>query len=344
MDYQSNPKNAISQMKILYIISTATVNKNNGIKKQAEIWADGLSELGHSVVLFNPWQQPSWKDFDLIHIFGNGLWLLETIRSVSVYNIPIFVSPIIDSFKSIWMYRFASYVGIPFLRLYSTNFVLRFLKNRISCILVRSNHEYGYIKNAYRYSEDKIALLRLPCRISPASYQSVVPKEDFCFHLSAFTQKRKNVMRLMEAAAKYGFRLVIAGAKGTDEESAPFFEFAKQHPNIEIIGEVSEAELVSLYSRAKVFALPSIDEGVGFVALEAATFGCNIVITDIGGPKEYYNDMATTVNPFDIDDIGISIVKALASAPNENLRSWMISNYEIQQNCRILTEIYKTHK
>lgn len=331
-------------MKILYIISTATVNKNNGIKKQAEIWADGLSELGHDVVLFSPWQQPSWKDFDLIHLFGNGLWLLETINSVSVYGIPIFVSPIIDSSKPNWAYRLATYVGFPFLRLYSTNFVLRSLKNKISCILVRSNHEYGYIKNAYHYSEDKIALLRLPCRIPPESYQSAVQKDDFCFHLSAFTQKRKNVMRLMEAAAKYGFRLVIAGAKGTDEESAPFFEFAKQHPNIEIIGEVSETELVSIYSRAKVFALPSIDEGVGFVALEAATFGCNIVITNIGGPKEYYNDMATAVNPFDIDDIGNAIVKSMASASNENLRSWIISNYGIQQNCRMLAEIYKDHK
>ena len=43
--------------------------------------------------------------------------------------------------------------------------------------------------------------------------------------------------------------------------------------NIEILGFVSDDELISLYNRAKVFALPSINEGVGLVALEAAVHG-----------------------------------------------------------------------
>lgn len=45
-------------------------------------------------------------------------------------------------------------------------------------------------------------------------------------------------------------------------------------------------------------------EGVGIVAVDAAIYGCEIVITNIGGPKEYYDNMAYTVNPYNIDDIG----------------------------------------
>ena len=53
-----------------------------------------------------------------------------------------------------------------------------------------------------------------------------------------------------------------------------------------------------------MFALPSIVEGVGLSALEAATWGCDIVITNIGGPKEYYNNLALIVDPYSIDELG----------------------------------------
>ena len=58
------------------------------------------------------------------------------------------------------------------------------------------------------------------------------------------------------------------------------------------------------YRAAKVFALPSTNEGVGLVALEAAVNGADIVITNFGGPQEYYSNLAKKVNPYSIDEIG----------------------------------------
>ena len=74
---------------------------------------------------------------------------------------------------------------------------------------------------------------------------------------------------------------------------------------------MSDDQLEDLYRRAKVFCLPSIGEGVGLVALEAASFGCDIVVTRIGGPKEYYDDMAYVVNPYKVDEIGLAVLNAL---------------------------------
>ena len=81
--------------------------------------------------------------------------------------------------------------------------------------------------------------------------------------------------------------------------------------NIEYLGEVNEEELVSLYKRAKVFALPSLREGVGMAALEAAAYGCEIVLTCVGAPKEYYEGRALLVNPQSINEIGAAIIKAI---------------------------------
>lgn len=328
---------------IAYIINVGSPNANNGIKKQAEIWADALVKKGYDVVKYSPWNIPNWENIRLIHIFGNGLWLIETIKAFSRLRIPIVVSPIIDSYKPVYVYKLASIVGLPKLRLFSSNFALRYLKDDISKVLVRSNHEYELVKNSYGLKDSQISLLRLPSRMTSYDNKAIaIAKDDFCLHVSAFTQYRKNVFRLMQAAAKYNFRLKIAGMQGSAEETEPFLNFASQHPNIEIIGKVSDQELIKLYQSAKVFALPSIEEGVGFVALEAAAFGCNIVITNIGGPKEYYAGKAITVNPFSVDDIGLAVTKALAQASNEALAQYVKSNYSIDKNISDLCEIYDT--
>ena len=47
-------------------------------------------------------------------------------------------------------------------------------------------------------------------------------------------------------------------------------------------GKISE-DLIKLYARSKVLCLPSLFEGVGLVALEAACYGAKIAITQIGG-------------------------------------------------------------
>ena len=89
--------------------------------------------------------------------------------------------------------------------------------------------------------------------------------------------------------------------------------------------------MVLLYNQAKVFALPSINEGVGLVALEAAIHGCNIVITNLGGPKEYYElGSVKLVNPYDIDDIGKGILQALNDNNSQpNLRKDLLCKYNV---------------
>ncbi len=188
---------------------------------------------------------------------------------------------------------------------------------------------------------DKIYLLRLPCRI--VEYEDPkksVDKVDYCLHVSPFTQRRKNVMKLMQAAVKYNFPLKIVGSPGSIEESQPFYDYVSNHDNIELLGTVSDEKLISLYDEAKVFALPSYDEGVGFVALEAAARKCNIVLTNVGGPKEYYDGMAELVNPHSIDDIGMGVLKALKKPTDNQLASFIKKEYNIQTNCKKLLEIY----
>jgi glycosyltransferase involved in cell wall biosynthesis len=102
---------------------------------------------------------------------------------------------------------------------------------------------------------------------------------------------RKNVGLLLEAYSLLPadvmptVRLVLAGAAG------PLDEFWRRVDTLGLSGRVSfvrapDAEaLVRLYQNAAVFALPSDEEGLGVVVLEAMACAIPVVATRCGGPE-----------------------------------------------------------
>lgn len=230
-------------------------------------------------------------------------------------------------------------MGSKRLRLSSPGYNLRNHAKNIDMFLARSEYERGYIEYCFDVPSDKTSIVPLSYRIMDTE-QTIIEKEPFCLHVSSYTQGRKNVKRLIQAAIKYGFKLVIAGNHGTDSSYNEFQQIIKGHDNISILGFVSDEELNYLYSRAKVFALPSTYEGVGLVALEAAVRGCDIVITNVGGPKEYYANFAYTVNPYSVENIGESIVKALNGTNQPMLKNHIVNNYNIAHCVDKLEKVY----
>lgn len=301
----------------------------DGSKMQAEIWAKELKHKGHTVDCINPWEHYDWKNYDVIHVFGFGLWNYDIIHWGSGINQNFVFSPIIDTNTPMWKYKLATHFGCKKLRLFSQNYALRQLKQDIKLFFARTEYEADYLRQGYGISEDKIAIVPLSYR--EINYNPSIEKEPFCLFTGTMTQPRKNVPRLIEAAKKYGFNLKLVGNKGNAESEAKLRVQIGDANNIEILGFVSDEELNLLYNRAKVFALPSTNEGVGLAALEAAICGCNIVITNLGGPKEYYEkESAELVNPYDVDDIGKAILRALENHHAQpQLRNTLINKYNV---------------
>lgn len=328
-------------MNIAYIAPpTACFNGDgDGIKMQAKQWAYALIEKGHNVDFINPWNHYDWKKYDIIHVFGFGLWNYDIIHWGSRLNPNFVFSPIIDSITPMWKYKLATRFGCERLRLYSQNYMLRAIKNDIKTFYVRSEYEKGYLTQGYGISDDKIAKIPLSYRFDKSQE---CEKEPFCLFTGTMTQPRKNVNRLIESAKKYGFNLKLAGSTGSAESKEELMKRIGNAKNIEVLGFVSDEELINLYNKAKVFALPSINEGVGLVALEASVHNCNIVITNMGGPKEYYNGLAYLVDPYNIDNIGESIVKALQdNTMQPKLRDHIIQNYSMETCINKLISSYE---
>lgn len=297
-------------MKIAFILSGGSIAPSNGVVSQAKTWKKGLEELGHSVVLIDWWQSNDWINFDIITYFGFNSFMKEHITVLSKINHNIVVAPILDPTYSLFRLKLYKHLGIRKLNMFNQYSSLNYVKNKIKLFLVRSEFEKQYIVNGFGVKESKCKIIPLSFNIQQSS-DNLMEKESFCFHVSLLMDDRKNVRRLIEAAKKYQFKLVLGGKLRNKREYEILDDWIEQSPWIEYKGYLSQKELENLYSRARVFALPSINEGVGIVALEAASLGCDIVITSLGGPKEYYNGLAKIVNPFSVDEIGKAIVEFL---------------------------------
>ena len=330
-------------MRIAYIMypGACYMGAGDGSKMQAEIWLKELERKGHQVDRINPWGHYDWKQYDIIHVFGFGLWNYDMIHWGSGINPNYVFSPIIDTNTPMWKYRLATHFGCSRLRLFSQNYALRLLKPDIKLFMARTEYEANYLRHGYGIEDNKIAIVPLSYRED--KYDASIQKEPFCLFAGTMTQPRKNVPNLIKAAKKYGFPLKLVGNKGNASSESRLRELIGDATNIEILGFVSDEELTLLYNRAKVFALPSLNEGVGLVALEAAIHGCNIVITNLGGPKEYYEKgTVQLVNPYDIDDIGKAILKSMEDNSSQPLlRETLIQHYNVSICVDRLIDLYQ---
>lgn len=298
-------------MKIAIYKPTVSVSSVCGVKVQGKMWRDGLVALGHQVDLVNIWDDYDWDSYDWLIMMGFGGNFRDSSKAFSQLVKRIAVAPIIDPHWGHAKYKFyAKYWGNQkHLGLSSRFHDLYLNKDLYDLWLVRSDYEASYVTKCLDIEDSKIELVPLQYRVP--SCNKIPNKEEFCFHASRLGAPNKNVPRLIEAAKKYQFKLVLAGLLTSADEKQWLHNMIDGYENISYVGELTDEQLLNYYRRCKVFALPSLTEGVGMVALEAAANGAEIVITNDGGPKYYLKDYAEIINPYSIDEIGNAIVKLL---------------------------------
>jgi glycosyltransferase involved in cell wall biosynthesis len=119
-------------------------------------------------------------------------------------------------------------------------------------------------------------------------------------------QRRKNIARLVKAfeTLPKSWRLALAGAPdgfGAAEELRAVEESPARH-RIDVLGYVTSIELDRLYSRASIFAFPSLDEGFGMPILEAMSHGVPVLTSNCSAMPEVAGDAALLVDPLNIGD------------------------------------------
>ncbi len=328
-------------MKIAFLFNRLRVSKGDGIVSQALTWKRILEERGNRVDLASSWNYIDYSEYDVVQIFGKPINLLNDVIGLEMKTKNIVIAPIFDKDPNYTFstYKFLSYLGSERLRTYNNFYALRRIRHSVKGCLVRSRYEQQVMMNVFGYSakQCKIVMLSNGTECEPFSLE----RENFCLHISRLGVPGKNVKRLIEASEKYQFKLILGGML-KESEKEKFDSWIKGKHYVEYFGYLSDEKKHDLCMKAKVFALPSFIEGVGLAALEAATLGCDIVITDIGGPKEYYDGLAKTVNPKSVDEIGQAVRFFLDGNTFQPILSeHVITNYSDKKVAENLESVYK---
>lgn len=326
-------------MNIAILMCGPAVEAGGGVRIQGLMWRDGLTALGHKVDLVSFWDVYKWEIYDAIIILQFNGYFWGAIQQLSQHNPNIVLAPILD--PKPWNSKLKIKVMAKYFKIMErfnlTSDYIRLYKGKKYCkqFLTRSQFETEYLSDCFDIPKGKIRIVPLSLRFN--SLTEMPAKENFCFHVSRLASENKNVQRLIEAAIKYKFNLKLAGALHGEKEYSWLKGLICDSPNIEYLGEISDMQLIDYYKRAKVFALPSTVEGVGMVALEAAGHGCEIVLTNLGAPKDYFQGRAELVNPFSVTEIGEAIVRCLKYGKSQPaLLNYINDNFSLLSCSRLL--------
>ncbi len=139
-------------------------------------------------------------------------------------------------------------------------------------------------------------------------------------------QPRKNLVRLIEAfrnivAAGPDVDLVVVGPQHFKAEDV-LTAGRDRGSRVRFTGYVTDLQLAACYSRAAVFAFPSLFEGFGIPALEAMSHGTPVVCSRAGALPEVCGDAALYFDPLDVDSISDALQRALT---DDSLRATLIA-------------------
>lgn len=132
---------------------------------------------------------------------------------------------------------------------------------------------------------------------------------------------RKNVRGLLDAYGRLLSRstrvprLVLAGGAG-QEASTWLTEIARPplSGHVEYVGYVSADRRASLFQGARVFVLPSFEEGFGLPALEAMAAGVPVVASRRGSLPEVVGEAGLLVDPNSSEALASAIERLLADS------------------------------
>jgi len=338
---------------------------------QMEQTAKFLSELGVSVDIIPSSEHINYENYDLLHLF-NIIRPNDFISIVSKTNLPVAISTIYVDYtehqkeaqKGLlgFLSKFIDGDKIEYIKVIARHFInnekisspkyiwlghrksIRYLLNRSSILLPNSNSEnnrllakFGVLKQS-KIIPNGIDLekfdIKLKCNAKYANSIICVGR----------IESRKNQLNLIRAVNRTNYKLIIIGKKSPNQKK--YYEKCRKeaHLNNNIVFEdhMAQEHIIEIMKSARVHALASWFETTGLVSLEAAYMGCNIVITNKGDQKEYFEDLAFYCDPSDVSSIKTAIDEAYSKPFREKLREKIKKNYNWNVAAEKTLDAYKT--
>jgi glycosyltransferase involved in cell wall biosynthesis len=341
-------------MKVAIISRSSLYNDKGGDTIQVLHTAAELRKLGVQVDIFLAREKPDYTHYDLLHFF-NIIRPDDILPHIIRTEKPFVVSTIFVDYSeyekkarqgpSAFLFKFLSPDFIEYSKVLarsltngekikSTYYFFHGQKRSIQKIVKKAgmllpNSQSEYDRFSFSYN------IRKKYRIIPNGIDTTlfvkgkteVLRDERLILCVARIEGRKNQLNLIRAIAHTPYRLILIGARATNQNA--YYEQCKlaAAENIQFIDYLEQESLLEYYQKAKVHVLPSWFETTGLSSLEAAAMGCNIVITRKGDAAEYFKDYAYYCEPESVESIFQAVDQAATNTIPEALSSLVTKQY-----------------
>ena len=172
---------------------------------------------------------------------------------------------------------------------------------------------------------------------SPELFQKKYGLRDFVLCVGR-VDPNKNQLSLIRALKDEKLTLVLAGGS----IAPPYLEQcrASAGANVHFLPSLTDEELKSAYAAARVHALASWLEVVGFVTLEAAVAGCNVVLSRYHGGRDYVGEQGWYCDPADLDSIRRAVLDAYHAPRQTALRDYLLKTFTWEKHAQGIRAAY----
>ena len=323
-------------IRVAMIVRSTLYTVRGGDTIQAMQTARMLGKQGITVDIRLTGETIPYSQYNLLHFF-NLTRPADMLYHIRKSNLPFVVSTILIDYSEFDKYHRKGMSGIIFRHLsadkieyikaiarwvlgkdkmMSPSYIWKGQKksileiiNKAGMILPNSVSEFDRIRELYHCPKNYLVV---PNAVDGDlfKFDHHIKKDPNLVLCIARIEGLKNQVNLIRALNNTRFRLIIIGAPAPGQIS--YYQLCRKlaASNIHFIDHIPQEQLVAHYQNAKVHVLPSWFETTGLSSLEAASMGCNIVITDKGDTREYFGNQAVYCSP----DSPESIYKAVEIA------------------------------
>lgn len=262
-------------------------------------------ELGVIVVGLN--KSVLWEQIDLpLYLLRNGSPLLINLCNVA----PILYNNQIITIHDMAFFINPTWFRKKFTRYYT--FVIPIISKRAKLVFTVSNFSKQEIIKYLSILPEKIKVIYNGTSELADSNNSYPITEKYILVVGS-VNPRKNISRLINAFNSIpdkDYKLIVAGDNSSVFNNKDS-RITTTTEDIIFMGRIDDQTLASLYKKAILFIYPSLYEGFGIPPLEAMSYDCPTLVSDIGSLREVCADASAYVNPVDTDGIANKITELI---------------------------------
>lgn len=268
-----------------------------GAEIQAQKYVEYVKKSGYDISFIDDYSKN--KDYDILHIVGMDYETYQIINLALSKDIKVILSPVF------YINNNKAFVASKLLSILRTKHVsynlYRLALDLAQVVSPNSNAEaqqlyeiFGINKTKCKIIYNGIDRINNINNIKPDLFVNKfnVSYDEYILCVSMI-DKRKNILNLIDGYLESGVnnKLILIGGNRCDDLSyvrTVMDRIERNKKKILYIPFIEDRNLIySAYSGARVHVMPSFYETPGLSNLEAASFGCNIVVGDCEPIREY---------------------------------------------------------